>query len=333
MEKQIMRHRRFELVRRSAARIDRFVEDDGPARGARRLRLITGGGLEVDIHPDRALDVGAVTLYGVPMAFLEPGGVPGPGRYDVSVDGWLHAFGGGLLVTCGLDAYGAPSEDDGIAHPQHGSISGVPASVDVIDDRGDVLVIEGTIRQFVFGTTRLLLRRRIESRVGSTSFTIHDVVVNESYASPAVHMILYHVNVGLPLLDEGAELVIPESVVEPRDDVSRRHLDACRVIEEPAADADAVVFLHDLAGSGPTSVGVRNPQQCASFFLDFDTTQLPYLCEWKCLTLDACVVGLEPMNTRTTTSRAHARETGVLRTLGPREMAEYDLTFRFERIA
>ncbi|WP_206477512.1 aldose 1-epimerase family protein [Microbacterium sp. KRD172] len=321
------------LARRSAARIDRFNEADGAAHGTRRLRMITGGGLEIDIHPDRALDVGAVTLDGMPMAFLEPGGVPAPERHATGAGGWLRTFGGGLLVTCGLDSYGAPSIDEDTAYPQHGSISKVPASVNVITDDDGVLAVEGTIRQFEFGSTRLLLRRRIESRIGGISFSIHDRIVNESHTTPAVLMVLYHVNIGMPLLGSGAELVIPKSAVEPRDEVSNARRDACRVIEDPAADAEAVVFLHDFEGEGPTSVGVRNLDLGASFFLDFDTTQLPYLCEWKHLTLDACVLGLEPMNTRTVTSRAHARETGVLRMLRPRESAAFDLTFRFERTA
>jgi hypothetical protein len=41
---------------------------------------------------------------------------------------------------------------------------------------------------------------------------------------------------------------------------------------------------------------------------------------------------LEPINTRTVSSRADAREKGALRTLAPGESAEYDLTFRFRRI-
>ena len=41
------------------ARVDRFVEDDGPARGARRFRVVNGGGLDFDVHPDRGLDIGA----------------------------------------------------------------------------------------------------------------------------------------------------------------------------------------------------------------------------------------------------------------------------------
>ena len=58
------------------ARIDSFAEIDGPARGTRRLRVVNGGGLEFDVHPDRGLDIGAAHLFGaidprLPMGLAE----------------------------------------------------------------------------------------------------------------------------------------------------------------------------------------------------------------------------------------------------------------------
>jgi hypothetical protein len=315
-----------------SARIDRFVEDDGPARGARRLRMVTGGGLEIEIHPDRALDIGRVTFDGIPVAFTERGGVPAPLRYN-SVDiGWVTAFGGGLMVTCGLDAYGAPSIDQGSLYPQHGSVSGIPASVTVVADAGEILVVEGLVRQFVLGGQRLTLRRRLESTVGGTDLRVHDRVTNESARTSSVHMMMYHVNFGWPLLGPGAEMILPDSLVEGRDDVSTAGIAGCRVINPPTPDHEMEVFLHEFPPGGPISVGVRNPALGLEVLLDFDRTQLPYLCEWKYFSYDAYVLGLEPINTRTVSSRADAREKGALRTLAPGESAEYDLTFRFRRI-
>ncbi len=314
------------------ARIDRFVEDDGPARGARRLRMVTGGGLEVEIHPDRALDIGRVTFDGIPVAFTERGGVPAPLRYTSADIGWLTAFGGGLMVTCGLDAYGAPSIDQGSLYPQHGSVSGIPASVTVVADDGDILAVEGLVHQFVIGGQRLTLRRRLESTVGGTELRVHDKVTNESATSSSAHMMMYHVNFGWPLLGPGAEMILPDSLVEARDDVSAAGLADCRVIDPPTPDYEAEVFLHEFPPGGQISVGVRNPALGIAVLLDFDRTQLPYLCEWKYLSYDACVLGLEPMNTRTVSSRADAREKGALHTLAPGESAHYDLTFRFQRI-
>lgn len=317
----------------AAARIDRFVVDDGRGRGARLLRLVTGGGLEVEIHPDRAMDLGRVTMDGIPVAFMEPGGVPTSQRFHSDESGWLHAFGGGLLVTCGLESYGAPSTDEGRIHPQHGTVSGASASLTRVDDDGEVLVVEGIVREFVIGGVRLALRRRIEAPRGGSQVRVHDAVTNESAVLPAVHMMLYHINFGWPLLGPAARMVLPPSIVTPRDAVSAKGMAHSREIDPPAIDDEAEVFLHEFPEGERISVGVRNDEVGIEALVDFDRSQLPYLCEWKYLSSDAYVLGLEPMNTRTVTSRADAREHDALRTLAAGATASYDLTFRFDRVS
>ena len=63
----------------------------------------------------------------------------------------------------------------------------------------------------VFGE-QLLLRRRIEARVGESRLRIHDVVENVGH-DRTPHMYLYHVNAGYPVVDEGAELLVPARAV------------------------------------------------------------------------------------------------------------------------
>ena len=95
------------------ARVDSFVEAEGAARGARRLRVVNGGGLEFDIHPDRGLDIGAASFQGLPLAWLSSTGIGAPALYDPVDRGWLRTFGGGLVTTCGLDSFGPPQRADG----------------------------------------------------------------------------------------------------------------------------------------------------------------------------------------------------------------------------
>ncbi|MDQ4137723.1 MAG: aldose 1-epimerase family protein, partial [Actinomycetota bacterium] len=104
------------------ARVDRLVEEEGPARGARRIRLVTGGGLEAEIHPDRALDLGQVTYRGVPVAWISPTGMVAPTLTSSHGRDWLRSFGGGLLATCGLDTFGPATIDEGKDYPMHGRV-------------------------------------------------------------------------------------------------------------------------------------------------------------------------------------------------------------------
>jgi hypothetical protein len=129
------------------ARIDSFTEDNGPARGARRLRLVTGGGLELDIHPDRALDLGQVTAYGVPLAWMSPTGIAHPGLYESGGTNFSRTFGGGLMATCGLDQYGPPNEDNGLVFGQHGRVGAIPATLTRVSVNESELLVEGVVRQ------------------------------------------------------------------------------------------------------------------------------------------------------------------------------------------
>ncbi|KAK1827975.1 hypothetical protein QBC39DRAFT_375133 [Podospora conica] len=102
------------------------------------MRLVSGGGLKLELHPDRAMDIGAVTVDGVLIAWMSPVGMASPAAYDSAGSNWLRTFGGGLLATCGLENHG-------------------PAGVD------------GMLGE------NLGLRRRITVPLGGTAFTVSDI--------------------------------------------------------------------------------------------------------------------------------------------------------------
>ncbi len=73
-----------------------------------------------------------------------------------------------------------------------------------------ILWAEGVGRTAAVFGEALELGRCIETRVGERRFTVDDRVVNVAF-DPATHMYLYHVNVGWPVVDRGAEYLIPGS--------------------------------------------------------------------------------------------------------------------------
>jgi hypothetical protein len=324
---------RDELARRTGtlaqvARVDRLVEEEGPARGARRIRLVTGGGLEVEIHPDRALDLGQVTYRGVPVAWMSPTGMVAPGLTESRGQQWLRSFGGGLLATCGLDTFGPPTVDDGVEYPQHGRIGVVPATVTRAEVKGTELVVSGIVRQSgVFGEN-LVLERTWSADLGGTTLRLRDVVRNEG-ATDAGHMVLYHVNVGWPLLDESATLDLPSREVNPRDADARSGAGRWHQIEEPQAGSREQVFGHDFRDSGTAVVSVDNPGIDTRLELRFDTGTLPALHQWKMSGEGHYVMGLEPVNVNTFAGRAGARAAGSLPVLKPGRSVAYTIDFAF----
>jgi len=310
------------------SRIESMVEAEGRARGARRLRMVNGGGLEIDIYPDQCLDIGQVTVNGMPVAWMAPQGASAQAFREPSGNGWLRTFGGGLLVTCGLDTFGPPSHD-GEDFGLHGRIGTEPAQVTTVNAGSEHVVVEGIVRQSRMFGENLTLRRRISSELGSTCFVVEDVVTNEGF-SESPHMILYHANLGWPLLDEEALVDITSTSVDARDDVAQRGIENWGEIGPPVRGWQEQVFRHSFANGGQASAAVENRGRDAAFRLRFNSEQLPWLYQWKMLGEGAYVLGVEPSNCSTLFGRASARASGVLPLLRAGESVSYRLEFSLE---
>jgi hypothetical protein len=310
------------------ARLDSFMETDGPGRGTRRLRVVNGGGLEFEVHPDRGLDIGAATYDGLPLAWLSSTGIGSPSFYEPEGRGWLRTFGGGLMTTCGLDSFGPPADDEDGVVGMHGRIGTIPAHVTVSEATNERITVAGTVRQTAVFAENLLLSRRITSEVGSSSFTVEDTVTNDgSSASP--HMVLYHVNLGWPLLDDGAIIDIPHATVQPRDADAEEGFGHQYDIGAPVRGFREQVYIHQAGAERYASV--TNKHRGLRFTLRFSET-LPAVFEWKMTATQHYVLGLEPANTPEICGRAAARAAGVLPRLEPGESVSYRLSFELERL-
>jgi hypothetical protein len=168
----------------------------------------------------------------------------------------------------------------------------------------------------------LVLRRRIEARVGDSHFTMHDEVTNEGW-NPTPHMYLYHVNIGFPVVDEGAELLVPARAIEPRGDYE---VDTYRMMDGPAPGYTEQVFEHDIITEqgGTVPVAVVNRRRGIGAYEVFNKQQLPFHFVWRMLGEGAYTVGIEPSTNRTG-GRLDARERGELIVMEPGETRTYDL--------
>jgi hypothetical protein len=310
------------------ARVESFVETDGPGRGTRRLRVVNGGGLEFDVHPDRALDLGAATLDGMPLAWLSSTGIASPAAYEPEGRGWLRTFGGGLLTTCGLDSFGPPADDEDGAAGMHGRIGASPATLTTVDASAERITVSGSVRQTAVFAENLVLRRSITTGVGTTAVTVEDTVTNDGSASTP-HMVLYHVNLGWPLLDEDATLEIPHASVEPRDADAAEGLGRQYGFDTPTAGFREQVYIHQ--GGSERYASLTNKARGVRFTLRYSDT-LPAIFEWKMTATQHYVLGLEPANTPEIGGRAAARASGRLPRLEPGQSVDYRIDFEVERL-
>lgn len=312
-------------------RVDEFVESQGPMRGARRIRMVNGGGIEVEIHPDRALDLGQTTVDGIPLAWMSPNGITAPQFYEPQGNGWLRTFGGGLMATCGLDTFGPPGEDQGVELGQHGRIGTQPATVTRAEATVDGVVVEGRVRQTGVFAENLLLERRISSSVGSDTVTVDDIVTNEGFEETP-HMVLYHVNFGWPLLDEATTIDIPSSSATPRDAAAEVGIERRHEVGPPAPGFQEQVYRHDFDTDKQVWLRVANAKLNLEVALGFSAAALPCAYQWKMTGQGHYVLGIEPANCRNIFGRRAARAAGELPMLAAGQRVCYQLIFHLRRI-
>ena len=301
---------------------------DGRERGSRMFQVWTGSGLEFTVVAERALDITACRYKGVPLAWHSSVGVTHPAFYEPESLGWLRSFPGGLLATCGLDQFGAPSSDAGEDLGLHGRVSNLPArAVGYRTEWAEEeyrLEITGEVRQTrVFGEN-LVLQRHISTRLGTSAIRIEDVITNEGFARQP-HMVLYHFNLGFPLVSEDTRLNLEADETVPRDADAEAGLGEWHTFHAPTAGYQEQVFRHapSADGEGKAHVELANPALGLGLRWTYDRASLPVLFEWKQMGEGVYVVGIEPGNCSGVEGRAVARQRDDLPHLEPGESRRY----------
>ncbi|EAR26303.1 hypothetical protein A20C1_10489 [marine actinobacterium PHSC20C1] len=311
-------------------RLDSFVEAEGPARGARRLRIVNGSGMEVELHPDRALDIGQVTLDGIPIAWISPTEITAPEAFEPEGAGWLRTFGGGLLATCGLDTFGPAGDDAGQTLGLHGRIGAQKARVIRAEANDREVVVKAVTRQGAVFGENLTLQRTISAEVGTSSFLLEDTVTNESFAEQP-HMILYHINLGWPLLSENTVVDIPSRETVARDAEGEKGIDAWQKGAEPTPGFAEQVFRHTIGDEPSARVRVTNPDLGLALVVEFSGLELPWLFQWKMVGQGHYALGIEPTNTANVFGRSSAREAGELTSIPAGQSVSYSVRFTLQR--
>jgi hypothetical protein len=309
-----------------------FTLADGFERGVRAAELRTAAGLRFTVYLDRGMDIGPAEYKGIPLAWLSPTGPVAPAFYEPQGSGWLRGFHGGLLTTCGLTQVGPPGQDDGVQLGLHGRISHTPARQVSQGEEWDkdsyTFWIEGRMREVAVFGHDLQLRRRIVARLDEPGLTIQDQVVNMG-ATTAPHMILYHINLGFPLLQAGSRLVAPSEEVISRDDVAAKGLAEHARFQAPTRGYAEQVFFHRMRvdQDGLVRVALINDALHLGLQLRYRQHELPEFTQWKQMGWGTYVLGTEPGNCRSE-GRAAAHQRGALVYLSPGEEVNYQVELR-----
>ena len=335
------RYTKAELMRR-IGRLEqvagvRFVTaGDGIERGVRMLEFRTGTGFAFDVLVDRAFDIGRCEMNGTPYGWMSPTGVVGPWFSEPEGMGWFRSFPGGLVSTAGLDHTLIGGEDSAAQFNQPhlkptetygmmGRVWTLPARLTGYGETWDgddcTLWAEGVVQQAAVFGENLTLRRRVEAKVGESWFRIHDQVENTGHTR-STHMLLYHCNVGFPIVEEGAQLLVPGPGT-PTDALPAGNY---RTLEAPVKNYQERCFEHDVIteAGGTVPVGIINRRIGMGVYQLFNKGQLPHQTTWRMPGEDLYVVAIEASTNRDA-GRQDARERGELIEMAPGEVRSYDL--------
>lgn len=328
-----------------AAGVRLMTLDDGLERGNRMLEFRTGTGLRFTLLVDRAMDIADCEHNGRGIGWHSPAGFRHPSLHEYEGEGglgWMRSF-SGLMVTCGLDHilfmheaetpeyhYGPRAR---ARHSLHGRAGTIPARLTGYGERweGDrcVLWAEGIITQGTVFGEHLELHRRVEAEVGTDEIRLTDRVVNRGfYLTP--HMFCYHINVGHPVLEEGARYLAPirDVVWAAHADDYQRQGTGYRTMPAPQRDFHEQVWQHEMGAdaAGEVPVALVNDRLGLGLMVTTRKDQFPCFYEWQNFQAGQYALGIEPSSNHVL-GNGGARERGELIRLSHGEERRYDTIF------
>ncbi len=138
--------------------------------------------------------------------------------------------------------------------------------------------------------------------MGTSSFTLRDVVRNDGFY-PTPHQLLYHFNIGYPVVDDGAELLatvsgpVAGSIFADDQGTTERY----RSFSAPEAQfyAEAYELPRTAGADGRVATAVVNRGYNAidcgfGVYVSYDPTNLPVYLEWRMMGEGLYAVGMEP---------------------------------------
>jgi hypothetical protein len=305
----------------------------GRREGVLLVELVAGD-TRVFILPDRGLGIWKMICGGVELGWQSP--VAGPVHPalvplgEPSGLGWLDGF-DELVARCGLVSNGAPDFDTGgrLVHGLHGRIANLPAHelTVTLDEEAGTLTLDGAVDETRFLIHALRMETSLVLSADRPRIAWTDTVTNLS-ARPASMQLLYHVNLGPPLLGAGAEVVVAIDELAPRDASAAADVPTWNRYDAPRAgrgeDVHFARIRPDAAGLASALLVVPDGSQAAGLSWRADT--LPCFALWKNqgALADGYVTGLEPA-TNHPNPRSFEESQGRVVPLGPGESVRFDL--------
>lgn len=313
------------------ANVQECIIHDSNGNGVKAVIFRTGSGLNFTVLPGRGMDIAYCDYKGIPVSWMSHSGIVSPMYYEEPKAGWLRNFFGGLLTTCGMTYCGADCVDNGEELGVHGRVSNYTAedvgiSREWAEDQY-LMSVRGKVRQAALYKENLMLSRKISTGLGEKVIRISDSIENLGF-EPQPLMMLYHINLGWPIVSEDSRLAASVKKTIPRSEQKEAEREANLFAEftEPQKRYEERCYYHHLNGStdGVTYAVLINDKLKVGVYVKYNLNQLFNLVEWKQLREGIYAVGIEPSNCYLE-GRNKSREDGTLQFIKPGETKKFDI--------
>lgn len=301
----------------------------GRGKGSELIEVDNGSGLHFEVNIDRGFDIPFLSFKGINIGFISPCGIVSPYYFDDKNYGFLKNFTVGFLTTCGLKNIGTPCEFEGKSYGLHGNFSNTPSSNSFYEIRkdkyGDFVFLTAVIKEANIFDDKLSLNRSIKCYYKTNKLIIDDIVTNNGFQK-AIHNILYHFNIGYPVLSPESKVFISSNEIIPRDSHAEEFIYKWQEIEFPKDNFQEVCYYHNLIKNedNEATVGIFNPSLNIGVAITIDCSTLDNFIEWKLMKKGDYVLGLEPANNKIEGVKDNF-DNGRLKYIEPGENVKYHL--------
>lgn len=305
---------------------------EGAAQGAGLIDIFNASGLNFSILPGRCLDIASAQYKGMSLCFRSNTGDVGPSFYEPQGFGWLRGFFAGLVTSCGMTFVGHPETDPEEENEElglHGRLSYIPAqqiSASTSWEGNDFVArVTGKMRESVVFGTNLELTREISSILGERCIRIFDRIENLNVNRSPL-MFVYHCNLGFPLLDDEARMIIhSEKSTEWLED---REVgpDQYTAVTAPQKKMRDDLYVHRPLSDrrGNIHIALVNDNLGLGLYFRFNRSELPLVTQWQHFHKGTYVTGIEVGNA-SMLGREWNRDHGTLEYIEPGQVREFNL--------
>ncbi len=260
------------------AYIRRYTLTDSKENGIKVVEL-DNGLLRVLLNESKGLDIMQLFHNGVNISFVSRNG------FTARDIGFMNRFEGGMLYTCGFDSIG---DRDGFE--VHGSYHTYPSRViSILESEMALEVVAEVEITSLFGEN-LLFRRKVVLPVDSERLIVDDELINRG-TKEENYCLLYHVNLGYPMLDEGVKVLADVESIEPRTPYAEKKMANYSVFEAPIDNEEETCYFITTKNN---SIAVENQKLGKRFTLKYSKDTLPCVVQWNSPASQDYALGIEP---------------------------------------